>query len=507
MTTDPKNTNWGQHRGATMNQSNCSNRLNLNRIINGGFCIGCGVCAAYSNKQLRIAVNKYGEYTPYTDKLSDGDLPEEVLKVCPFSDTGENEDTISSRLYSKQENIQHENIVGYHKAVWVGYSSNPQQREMSTSGGLLSWLIKGLISDNVVQAAVCLGPSSAADRLFEYKIVHTEKEVDACSKSKYYPVELSTIIPKIKTNKEKVAVVAPPCIIKALRLAQLVDPELNELVGVAISMFCGQLKTQNYTKYLAQRCGVNPKDLVTAQYRKPIEGSTANDYAFEATYLKDGEEKKSEIRMKDIFGASYSYNLFMPEACNWCDDLIGETGDISVGDAWQGDYPKDNKGTNLIVCRSRQLYTLITKGIKNGELVMNQVPPESVAESQGGAVRHRHNGLQYRLYRAQKKGRWSPPKRFKASNSSLSPFYKLIQILRVKIQHKARESYIKDIVRQDLKYFEKDVYRWILMHDLTYKVRHNFLKIKHLIDKIITLFKIRTEKDPLMSSNKINGDD
>ena len=49
----------------------------------------------------------------------------------------------------------------------------------------------------------------------------------------------------------------------------------------------------------------------------------------------------------------------MPNACNYCDDVVGETSDITIGDAWLPKFDTNKGGTNLLIIRNKQIYDII----------------------------------------------------------------------------------------------------------------------------------------------------
>src|SRR5207253_6440765 len=89
--------------------------------------------------------------------------------------------------------------------------------------------------------------------------------------------------------------------------------------------------------------------------------------------------------------------FFQNPACNWCDDVVAETADISFGDAWVEPYSSDGRGTNVVIVRTRELHGLIENARANGHLQLEPVDADFVIQTQAAGLRHRRDGLAYRL--------------------------------------------------------------------------------------------------------------
>ena len=89
--------------------------------------------------------------------------------------------------------------------------------------------------------------------------------------------------------------------------------------------------------------------------------------------------------------------FFMNSACNFCDDVVAETADISFGDAWVEPYSSDGRGTNVVVVRSPVIENLVADAIKESRLSLEAVDGKFVAQTQAAGFRQRREGLAYRL--------------------------------------------------------------------------------------------------------------
>jgi len=138
--------------------------------------------------------------------------------------------------------------------------------------------------------------------------------------------------------------------------------------------------------------------------------------------LHDGSRVNKDWRyMADgDFGAGF----FMNSACNFCDDVVAETADISFGDAWGKPYALDGRGTNVLVVRSQVIEQLLSAARHEGRLALDSVNDAFVERTQASGLRQRREGLAYRLTWAPKHIR--PVKRVAPDAHNQTAFRKLV---------------------------------------------------------------------------------
>lgn len=441
-------------------------------VVANNVCIGCGMCAGILPKVLRMRTDKYGAYIPGLIEESSEDWGELSLKVCPFADNEDNEDTIAARLFGRQEGVRHRPETGYYLQCATGYVNNEEARLASTSGGIIVWLAGEMLCSGKVDSVALVGPSADGENLFEYQVIRDSAELYKCRKSRYYPVEISHIIEKIKEMDGRILFIGLPCFIKAMRLAMKVDTVLKERIAYTIGLFCGHLKSRHYAAYLSRCCGVHERDVKTVDFRKKVPGKPANKYAFEVLTQNDGKEEHREIMMQDVWASSWSNNLFMLDACEYCDDIMAETADVSVGDAWLSECVKDYRGTSIVISRRKGILEILKAGVEKGELSLKETSVEKVVQSQAGAIRQRREGLQYRLYLSAKKGQWRPRKRVTADQKAISGRNRLLQLLRIKTKELSREAFLKQQPIEGLDIFIGSLRPLIVIHRILNFIRH-----------------------------------
>ncbi|MFH1718660.1 MAG: Coenzyme F420 hydrogenase/dehydrogenase, beta subunit C-terminal domain, partial [Planctomycetota bacterium] len=407
-------------------------------------------------------------------------------KVCPFADTVDNEDSIAMKDYAFIDGIHHRSETGYYLQCFAGHVNDEPSRLASSSGGLITWLAQQFLSAGKVDAVACVSKTNDPKNLFQYKLVRELDDLRVCKKSRYYPVEVSTVIQDIKHFDGRVLFIGLPCFIKSLKLAVKVDPVLNERVAYTIGLFCGHLKSKHYLSYLARSCGVNEKDVVSADFRRKVQGMPAHQYAFEVCGETQGRRWSRNIMMHDVFAGSWGLNLFMLDACDFCDDVLAETADVAVGDAWLPEFTGDYRGENLLVCRHPEFMEVLQNGRENNRIALLPIPAAKVIQSQAGGLRQRREGLSFRLFLSARRGLWRPRKRVEPDGRAGGICFRLLQRLRAKTKSISKEAFLEQQSESGLRRFKRRLRFWILSIQLINVVRHGPGAIGRRIRRILS---------------------
>jgi len=162
--------------------------------------------------------------------------------------------------------------------------------------------------------------------------------------------------------------------------------------------------------------------------------------------------------MKEVFGGGdWGFGCFKYNACDFCDDVVGELSDISFGDAWLPEYLGDSSGTNVIITRNEQLANLLVQASQSKRIYLEPISPEQVVESQAGGFRHRRTELPYRLHVKEREGEWRPKKRVEASTKTTNRERKMVQDIRMKVPQLSNEAFREAKKTGNLDVFESEL--------------------------------------------------
>lgn len=365
-------------------------------MVRSGLCIGCGACVAQAwGNAARMRFDGDGLLRPDGPAGWDDDASR-FERTCPFSPGAADEDALAATLFP---GTPRDASSGHMLSAYVGFAAEEGFRESGSSGGLVSWVASELLRRGEVDAVAhvhAVGEPRPDGRLFRYRLSRTEAEVRAGAKSRYYPVDMSDVLRHMRAEPGRYAVVGIPCFIKAVQLLRREHPELRERIRYTLGLFCGHMKSARFVESLAWQMGVPLEDVARVDYRRKIPGRPANWYNATLT-LRDGSEVSRDWwRLAD---GDWGAGFLMDAACNFCDDVVAETADVSFGDAWREPYASDWRGTNVVVVRSARIDELIGTAIRARRLQLQRADARFVADTQAAGLRQRREGLAYRLAR------------------------------------------------------------------------------------------------------------
>jgi coenzyme F420-reducing hydrogenase beta subunit len=144
----------------------------------------------------------------------------------------------------------------------------------------------------------------------------------------------------------------------------------------------------------AWQLGVEMERVRTVDYRLKDESRPANWYRAHLE-LEDGATAAED--WWNLADGDWGAGFFQNPACDHCDDVVAETADIAFGDAWVEPFSSDGRGTNVVVARSSAFARMIEQGIADGRLALQRVDARFIERTQAAGLRHRRDGLAYRL--------------------------------------------------------------------------------------------------------------
>jgi coenzyme F420 hydrogenase subunit beta len=344
-------------------------------------CIGCGICVGVCpRRRIRMEwSHSLGRFFP-NHYIDDCDTPcDRCERVCPFSSSNADTLKLSEELFANVKGICFDDTLGFYSDAYAGFSD--AHRALSASGGIGTALLEQLLASGAVDRVWCVGPCKTSPTLFAYRLCSTREEVRACSSSCYQPVEMSTMIRTILESDRQVAITALPCVIRGIRLAQKVVPELRSRIVYVVGLVCGQMKSRRFIDYLGYKY-CHRETPTAIRFRAKRMNRSASDYA----YAFEWPDNICELGFFDRISPIWGQRWFTLEACDYCDDIFAECGDIALMDAWLPEYSRDPKGHNIVLIRHPELAAHFRKSDTQENWHLETLTGDQVRRSQHDVV-------------------------------------------------------------------------------------------------------------------------
>lgn len=449
---------------------------------------GSGI-SCYVDSNLKNRLNEFGVFEEYLIDQTVKTLNDSVATVSAHLNEDLNESIIGKRLFGHIQGIEYDARLGYFSSLYVGYVSEGTYRSNGSSGGMGTWILSELLNEGEIDAVIHVKKANSSDKLFEYQISRSSEEVLEGAKTKYYPVELSEVLQIVKANPLRYAIVGIPSFIMSLRLLSDEDELIRKCIVITIGLICGHQKSSKFAESLGWLVGISPGKLVDINFRKKLKDRPAHQYAIEVTGYIEGELKTIEKPITDILGQNWGQGFFKVYSSDYTDDVMNETADIALGDAWLPEFTNDYQGNNVVIVRHPSIDRLLKKAISEGRLSLKKVDKETVFKSQEAHYRHTRDELAYRLYKRDKNMEWRPRKRVVASKN-LPYFRRKIQDKREEISVSSHKIYLEAVNRNDLNYFVKKMSKLSNDYDQLYRMSGLFNEglgglLKRVLRKIL----------------------
>ena len=346
--------------------------MNILDVVKKKKCIGCGVCATTCpyNVIKMSYMDKEGFYRPLLKKASCINCGL-CSKVCP----ADNECLEGS-------------FIGPYKEIFLAHAFDDNVRNKATSGGVVNSLIRYLLVEGYVEAALMVVCDNniigASTKFFETKDVHMLENAPRMFSSRY--VALPVLEKLSKHDYKRIAVVGTPCQMIALtKYSQIFKATKIIKIGIACSG------------------GISFK--ATEEYKKKQQAVDALMY-----YRGDGWPGKNSLILKDknieykhlgsMFERMFSSQIFKNPGCRKCYDQFAELADISFCDFWNNsELEHEMKGNSCVIIRNSKLKCLIDDMIKKHYIeIVRTLSEEETIKSQSLVLKSKKNKFYHTVY-------------------------------------------------------------------------------------------------------------
>jgi coenzyme F420 hydrogenase subunit beta len=340
--------------------------LNLEQIVEGGLCIGCGLCRTLAGAdsdgaaRIQIVLTPEGRDRPMAVRALDAATLERINQVCPGT-------RVEGARAGSQSQALRDTVWGSALRLAVGYAGDPAVRHRGSSGGVLTALGQFLLASGRVKFILHVAASKTLPMRTRRALSFDAASVLEGAGSRYGPGSPLEDFDAVLGRGEPFALIGKPCDIAAVRNLARVDPRVDEYLRYALTFVCGGASDLTKSEEVLRQFDVRPDELALLRYRGngnpgPTRLETKDGRSFELTYQQMWQDEATwQIQPR----------------CKICPDAIGESADLAASDVWPGGAPTgEDAGFNGIIVRTPKGLELFQAALEAGVIV---VQPGEVA--------------------------------------------------------------------------------------------------------------------------------
>ncbi len=297
--------------------------LDIDEIVTGGLCIGCGLCRSIAGAgRVRMVTTPEGRERPVAVTPLSREVLAKINAVCPGTRIeGAAPETLP-------DDAETDPIWGpaVPSTLTIAHASDAEVRHRAAAGGVLTALGQYLLQSGAVELVLHVKASPEAPMRSVATVSETPEAVLDAAASRYGPAAVLESFDSVLARGSPLAVIAKPCDIGAVRRFAAIDKRANELVRYCLGLVCGGVSDLGKSRGVLDRLNVDEKDLRLFRYRGhgnpgPTRVETTDGRGFEITY-------------REMWGDESGWRI--QPRCKICPDAICEAADVVSGDCWPG---------------------------------------------------------------------------------------------------------------------------------------------------------------------------
>lgn len=352
-------------------------------------CTQCGACvASCPHEVIKIERDEHWRYVPrVVDSLP---CQSRCKSLCVDICAGVHEDPSLWKRDPIPAETWDDFTVGHIESTWVGYATDPGIRSRGTSGGMVVGLLVHLLESRRIDGVLLVASNRSQPLQHDIKVMTTREEVEDAWGSKYYPMPIAAGLKELmdRSNRGKrYAVVLLGCHMRSLRLMERRMKTLRQSIVLRVGLICGYCS--GFKGLLDQAEDWKLPDPNTIQRIDYREGKWPGNVRIQAPDF----DRRTLI---------YNFLTRLPfttnQRCMTCSDLMNETADVTVGDAWLRELTqRKDEGWSVIAIRNPAAAELVMAAWREGALHLQPIDTATFARSQEKPLRYKKNALPVRM--------------------------------------------------------------------------------------------------------------
>ena len=254
----------------------------LETVVANGLCSGCGLCESVAGQErVRMTMTSIGQLRPAVTAPLPEPVLAEALAVCPG---------VEVRGPDAEAGVAVHPVWGPIASLARGWSTDAEVRHHGAAGGVLSALALHLLEREGVDAVLHVR-AALPDRPLETvaHVSRTRAEVLAGAQSRYGPAAPLVHVHRLLDEGARIAIVAKPCDISAVRALQRRDARARDQIAALLTSYCGGVPSLRMAEKIVRSHGVEPNDVVGFAFRGdgwpgPMRTTARDGRTFDVTY-------------------------------------------------------------------------------------------------------------------------------------------------------------------------------------------------------------------------------
>ncbi|MHA1714712.1 MAG: Coenzyme F420 hydrogenase/dehydrogenase, beta subunit C-terminal domain, partial [Promethearchaeota archaeon] len=266
-------------------------------------------------------------------------------------------------------------FLGKFQDVQVGHIKDLNVRIRSQSGGFISALTYQLLKTGNAPAITAAVSTQKNPFIPEPRLITRLPDLAHITGSKYAPVPMNILIPRIINETKKTCYIGTPCQVLGLLLAMKKGkPALKNRIYLIIGLSCGGMLNLKFIDEVLRIAGVEREQVALFKYRDKSARGWPGDISIT---LKNGQTKyisrQTRLKLK---------NKYLMKLCRNCYLKMNPTTDITCGDAWG--FSKSYLGDSLVITRTprgeralqdlKQAGSFISRKVHPADVIIHQKP-------------------------------------------------------------------------------------------------------------------------------------
>lgn len=281
------------------------------------------------------------------------------------------------------------------KGIYKGYEEKYDDYIQSSSGGILSALLKHLIETNVIDTVIhaeqLLGDKT--NPYFKSSLSHTSEDIDTKRSSFYHPINFSPSLKEVieNDNIKSIAVLGTPCVLSGIKYLRKYNKEIDKKIKFTFSLICSHNVSGQLTDCIVE--DLKPETDGKYKFKHRDKVGINSDSEFNNS-LKNKDEYISMNRNKTSFTHNWRSFSYAHEGCLFCPDFLGADADAGFKDAWG--FSVDRKeGETVFFANSDELINIFSEMKEKGLIQYSSVEKTKLIESQKSTLLHKAYFAQY----------------------------------------------------------------------------------------------------------------